>query len=138
MTLCWKRKFGESALPWRGIALGLNTVRSFRPHQLSDELETYIHESSVTGASAWSRLFDETMADLRFPYDGKQLSSAEIMNKLSDPSEEVRKSAAETFGAVLKANGRLFAQITNTLAKSKEIEDTKRSFERPCFFAKPF
>ncbi|MGB0844063.1 MAG: M3 family oligoendopeptidase [Alphaproteobacteria bacterium] len=123
-------KFAESAAltrykPW------IKQVRSFRPHQLSDELETYIHETSVTGAAAWSRLFDETMAELRFSFEGKELSSAEIMNKLSDPSEDVRKNAAQTFGAVLKQNGRLFAQITNTLAKNKEIEDTKRSFERP-------
>ena len=125
-----ERKYAESEdlaryRPW------LKQVRSFRPHQLSDELESYIHETSVTGAAAWSRLFDETMADLRFSFEGKELSSAEIMNKLSDPSEEVRKTAAETFGAVLKENGRLFAQITNTLAKNKEIEDTTRKFERP-------
>ncbi|MEO0360638.1 MAG: oligoendopeptidase F, partial [Pseudomonadota bacterium] len=46
--------------PW------LDRVRSFRPHQLSDELETFLHDQSVVGAAAWNRLFDETMAALEF------------------------------------------------------------------------
>ena len=64
--------------PW------LRDVRSFRPHQLDDEIERVLHEKSVTGRSAWVRLFDETMAGLRFPLDGKELTSAEIFDLLSD------------------------------------------------------
>ena len=48
--------------PW------LRDVRAFRPHQLSDELEKLLHEKSVAGRAAWVRLFDETIADLRFPF----------------------------------------------------------------------
>ncbi|MDB5660554.1 MAG: family oligoendopeptidase, partial [Cypionkella sp.] len=39
-------------------------MRAMRPHQLSDELEKYLHDASVVGASAWNKLFDETMAGL--------------------------------------------------------------------------
>ena len=47
--------------PW------LRDTRAFRPHQLSDELEKLLHEKYVAGRAAWVRLFDETIAELRFP-----------------------------------------------------------------------
>ena len=111
--------------PW------LRDVRLMRPHQLSEEAERLLHEKRLTGQSAWNRLFDETMADLRFPFDGRDLSSQEVLHLLSDPDAAVRKSAAESVGGVLGANIRLFALITNTLAKDKEIEDGWRKFATP-------
>ncbi len=111
--------------PW------LRDVRAFRPHQLSDDLEKLLHEKSVAGASAWRRLFDETEAALRFPIDGKELTSAEALHLLSEPDGAVRKTAAKAIGQVFGDNVRVFAQITNTLAKDKEIEDRWRQFKRP-------
>jgi len=111
--------------PW------LRDVRTFRPHQLSDELERMLHEKSVAGRAAWVRLFDETEAALRFRVHGKKLTSAEVLNLLSDRRPELRKAAAKEIGAVLGQNGRLFSLVTNTLAKDKEIEDRWRGFKRP-------
>jgi oligoendopeptidase F len=111
--------------PW------IRDVRSFRPHQLDDEIERVLHEKSVTGRSAWVRLFDETMAGLRFPLDGKQLTSSEIFDLMSDRDRAKREAAATSIGSVLTPNVRLFALITNTLAKDKQIEDGWRRFDRP-------
>jgi oligoendopeptidase F len=111
--------------PW------LRDVRAFRPHQLSDELETLLHEKYVAGAAAWTRLFDETVAALRFPIDGQDLTSAEALHLLSETDPAVRKSAAKAIGKVFGDNIRTFAHITNTLAKDKEIEDRWRKFKRP-------
>ena len=82
--------------PW------LQNVRSFRPHQLSDEVERTLHEKHVTGRSAWVRLFDETMAALRFPLDGKELASAEIFDLLSAKDRAVRERAATSSTAAAK------------------------------------
>jgi oligoendopeptidase F len=112
--------------PW------LRDTRAFRPFQLADDIETLLHEKSIAGRSAWVRLFDETMAGLRFPWnDGKVLTSAEILHLLSDHDGAVRKQAAGVLGEVLSQNARVFALITNTLAKDKEIEDRWRGFKRP-------
>jgi len=111
--------------PW------LRDTRAFRPHQLSDELEKMLHEKYVAGRAAWTRLFDETMAALRFSIDGKELTSAEALHLLSEPNPEKRKRAAKALGEVFGRNVRLFALITNTLAKDKEIEDRWRKFARP-------
>jgi oligoendopeptidase F len=111
--------------PW------LRDTRAFRPHQLSDELEKMLHEKYVAGRAAWTRLFDESIAQLRFPVDGKQLTSAEALHLLSEPDGATRKRAAKALGEVFGQNIRLFALITNTLAKDKEIEDRWRGFKRP-------
>jgi oligoendopeptidase F len=111
--------------PW------LRDVRSFRPHQLDDEIERVLHEKSITGRSAWVRLFDETMAGLRFPLDGKELTSAEIFDLLSDKDRARRQAAADAIAGVLEGRIRLFALVTNTLAKDKQIEDGWRHFARP-------
>ena len=111
--------------PW------LRDLRAFRPHQLSDELEQLLHEKQIAGRAAWTRLFDETIAHLRFPVNGRDLTESEVMNLLTDRDGAVRKAAAKSIGKVLGANLREFALITNTLAKDKEIEDKWRKFARP-------
>ncbi len=111
--------------PW------LRDVRLFREHQLSDEVERLLHEKHVVGRAAWNRLFDETIAGLRFPIGGKDLTCAEALNKLSDRNQAVRREAGEVVGRVLGDNIRLFALVTNTLAKDKEIEDKWRNYPRP-------
>ena len=111
--------------PW------LRDLRAMRPHQLSDDIESLLHEKYVVGRAAWTRLFDETMASLRFPFRGEQLTSAEILNRLTEREPAARRDAAKSLGTVLGANARIFALITNTLAKDKEIEDKWRGFARP-------
>ena len=105
--------------------------RAFRPHQLSQEIERLLHEKSVAGRAAWVRLFDETVAALRFPVDGKDLTSAEALHLLSNPDAGVRERAAKALATVFGDNIRAFALIVNTLIKDKEIEDRWRDFRRP-------
>src|SRR6202047_2595009 len=111
--------------PW------LRDTRAFRPHQLSDDIEKLLHEKYVAGRAAWTRLFDETIAELRFPFRGRELTEPEALDLLSDKDPDVRREAAHTIGEVLSKNARTFALITNTLAKDKEIEDRWRRFSRP-------
>ncbi|WP_374440683.1 M3 family oligoendopeptidase [Stella sp.] len=111
--------------PW------IHDTRAFRPHQLSDEAEQLLHDKSVAGRSAWVRLYDETTAALRFPVGDERLTMAEVLHHMSDRSPAVRREAATSLGQVLGDNARLFALVTNTLAKDKEIEDRWRRFARP-------
>ena len=111
--------------PW------LRDTRAYRPHQLADDVEKALHEKYVVGRSAWMRLFDETLAALRFPLDGKELTSAEIFDALQSKDRDRRRAAAGSISQTLNQNLRLFARITNTLAKDKQIEDGWRKFERP-------
>jgi oligoendopeptidase F len=82
----------------------------------------------VTAYSAWNRLFDETIARLRFKVAGKSLAIEPTLNLLQDKNEAVRRAAANALARTFKDNLRLFAQVTNTLAKDKEISDRWRGF----------
>ncbi len=109
--------------PW------IEDVRKGKPYQLEDKIEQLFHEKSVTAYGAWNRLFDETIAALRFTVDGEALSLEPVLNLMLDPSEAVREKAANAFGQGLKDNLRVFTLISNTLAKDKEISDRWRGFK---------
>lgn len=109
----------------------LDENRAFRPHQLSDEVEQVLHERRVAGSAAWVRLFDQTMAELRFPINGEELTMSDASNMLSSTKVEERKAAAKSIGEVLGKNIKLLSHVTNTLAKDKEIDDRLRKFDTP-------
>ncbi len=109
----------------------LDRIRAMRPYQLSDELEKFLHDQSVVGAAAWNRLFDETLAGLTFPVDGEELSLEATLNLLSDTDRSRRQAGAEALAAVFAEHLALFARITNTLAKEKEVEDRWRKLPTP-------
>jgi oligoendopeptidase F len=124
-----ERKSADPALahyrPW------LRDTRAFRPYQLSDDIEKLLNEKSVAGRAAWTRLFDETTAALRFPIGGKELTEPEALHLFSDRDAAVRREAGLSVGEVLGRHAPTFSLITNTLAKDKEIEDRWRGFKRP-------
>jgi oligoendopeptidase F len=108
--------------PW------LEDVRKDKPYQLEDRVEELFHEKSVTGHAAWNRLFDETIASLRFKVAGKALAIEPTLNLLQDADGKKRRAAAEALATTFKASLRTFTLITNTLAKDKEISDRWRGF----------
>ncbi|MCF6271757.1 MAG: M3 family oligoendopeptidase [Rhodobacteraceae bacterium] len=109
----------------------LDRLRAMKPYQLSDELEKFLHDTSVVGAAAWNRLFDETMAGLVFIVDGEETGLEATLNLLSDSDRARREVGARALAEVFMKNLPLFARITNTLAKEKEIEDRWRGLETP-------
>jgi oligoendopeptidase F len=109
--------------PW------IDDLRREKPYQLDERTERLFHEKSMTGYSAWNRLFDETIAALRFKVDGEDLAIEPTLNLLMDASEARRRAAAEALAQIFQQNLRLFGHITNTLAKDKEISDRWRGFK---------
>jgi oligoendopeptidase F len=108
--------------PW------IEDVRKEKPYQLEDRIEQLFHEKSVTGYGAFNRLFDETVASLRFKVEGKMLPIERTLDLLQDPAGARRKAAAEALARTFKDNLRVFTLVTNTLAKDKEISDRWRGF----------
>ena len=122
----------EKALKAPALALyrpWIEDLRLERPYQLEDKIERLFHEKSLTSHTAWSRLFDETLAALRFSVEGETLALEPTLNRLVHSEEARRKAAAEALAATFKENLRLFSQITNVLAKDKSISDEWRGFK---------
>ncbi|CCM76388.1 M3 family oligoendopeptidase [Rhizobium mesoamericanum] len=109
--------------PW------LIDLRKDKPYQLEDKLEQLFLEKSMTSAAAFNRLFDETMAELRFDVDGEKLPLEVTLNMLQEKDPEVRRKGAMALAKTFKENLRVFTLITNTLAKDKDISDRWRNFE---------
>jgi len=108
--------------PW------IDDLRLEKPFQLDQKLEQLFLEKSQTGAAAWNRLFNETIASLRIPFAGGNITLEEALDKLQEPSADLRRTAAEAISQVFKDNIRIFTLITNTLAKDKDISDKWRGF----------
>ncbi|HEY2529331.1 MAG TPA: M3 family oligoendopeptidase [Xanthobacteraceae bacterium] len=117
---------GDPALghyrPW------IEDVRRYKPYQLEDRVEQLFHEKSMTAYSAWNRLFDASIARLRFKVLGKTLAIEPTLSLLQDRAGAKRKAAAQALAQTFKENVQQFALVTNTLAKDKEISDRWRGF----------
>ena len=110
--------------PW------LRRVRAMKPHELSNELETFLAERGPISAQ-WPRLFDETLAAMKVRAGKDELTLAEALNRLSDPKAPRRKAAAEGLNEALAAQTRTMALVLNTVAADKALEDKWRGFKRP-------
>jgi len=108
--------------PW------LEDIRKDKPYQPEDRIEQVFHEKSTTSYGAFNRMFDQTIAGLRFKVGSKELAIEPTLNLLQDRAPEKRKAAAQALAKTFKANERTFALVTNTLAKDKEISDRWRGF----------
>jgi hypothetical protein len=74
----------------------LDHSRAMRPYQLSDEIETLLHDQSVVGASAWNKLFDETIAGLRFELDGEDMGMSKTARAAKPPRMRLAMFWAKT------------------------------------------
>jgi oligoendopeptidase F len=105
-----------------------NRIRAMKPYQLSDEMEKFLHDMGVVG-DAWERLFDETIASLKFDVDGETMGIEGTLNLLTDPDRATREAGARELADVFTENVKTFARVHNTQAKEKEIMDRWRGME---------
>ena len=105
-------------------------IRAMKPYQLSDEMEKFLHDMGVVG-DAWERLFDETIAGLKFDVDGEEKGIEETLNLLSEQDRSKREAGARALGETFTKNVKTFARVHNTQAKEKEVMDRWRGMPTP-------
>jgi oligoendopeptidase F len=108
----------------------IRRIRAMKPHQLSDELEKFLHDLGVVG-DAWERLFDETIAGLTFTVDGEEMGIEGTLNLLTEQDRDQREAAARELARVFGENIRTFSRVHNTAAKEKEVIDRWRKMPTP-------
>ncbi len=113
----------------------LEQKRAWRPHYLSEPEEKILEEKAITGRAAFVRLFDETVASLRFPFEhdgqSEMLSLQQINAKLYDADRTARKASAAGLTRGLRDNARLLTYVMNTLVLDHRSDCDLRHFDNP-------
>jgi oligoendopeptidase F len=106
----------------------LRSLRKFRPYLLSEPEERIVTEKTVSGVSAWSRLYEEQLGALRVSLDGDELSLETAMARLYDPDRDTRRAAAEAITQALEPGLRTRTFVFNTILLDKSIDDRLRGY----------
>jgi oligoendopeptidase F len=107
----------------------LRSLRKFRPYLLSEPEEKIFTEKSVSGVSAWGRLYEELLGALRVQLDGDEIALEEAMSKLYSSDRDLRRRAAEAVGEALSPGLRTRTYVFNTIVLDKSIDDRLRGYE---------
>jgi oligoendopeptidase F len=108
----------------------LRTARRYRPHLLSEPEEKLMAEKTLSGRSAWTRLFAEQASAVTVDLDDEpEPVSLEIaLARLHASDRDVRKHAAEQVTAALAPGLRTRAFVFNTLLADKMVDDRLRNY----------
>ncbi len=116
----------ERVAPYR---YHLESERRYRPHLLTEPEEKIDAEKSVTGRSAWVRLFSELSAEITVTLpDGVEAPLERGLALMMHPDRETRQHAAEAITAGLAPGLRTRAFIFNTLLADKATDDRLRQY----------
>ena len=117
----------------------LRNIRRYRQHLLTEPEERILTEKSLTGAGAWTRLFEEltSVIEVTLPGAGEAPGGEETekmplevaLSRLSMADREVRRTSAEAVTAALAPGLRTRAYLFNTLLADKATDDRLRSYD---------
>jgi oligoendopeptidase F len=122
-----ERVLGDPAL--ERYASVLRSERRYKPYQLTEPEERISAEKAVTGVSAWDRLFDELLSDLRVSLDDEDLALDEALARLSRLTDQgERGRVAEAVTETLRPGLRTRGYVLNTILNERAIEDRLRGY----------
>jgi len=116
----------------------LRSMHLYRDHMLSEPEEQLLTEKSVSGGSAWVRLFDEQTSAITVELpaslvggEGDEPTTLPLeagLSMLQAPDRDIRRTAAEAVTAGLEPGLRTRAFIFNTLLLDKSVDDRLRRY----------
>ncbi len=108
----------------------LRNVRRYREHLLSEPEEKILSEKSLTGAGAWTRLFEELTSSIKVELggDAEPVALDVALSRLALADRETRRTAAEAVTEALAPGLRTRAFLFNTLLADKGIDDRLRHY----------
>ena len=86
-------------------------------------------EKSVSGVSAWGRLYEELLGAIRVDLDGDEIGLEEAMSKLYSGDRDLRRRSAEAVTESLAPGLRTRTYVFNTIVLDKSIDDRLRGYE---------
>ncbi len=111
------------------VAHHLANMRKMRPHLLSEDAEQVLNATSVTGAPAWVRLFEELTSSIEVDWNDDKVPLDAALSNLQHPDRQVRQSVAQAVSVALEPGLRTRAYVYNTLLLDKSVDDKLRGFD---------
>jgi oligoendopeptidase F len=113
--------------PW------IEHIRLFKPHFLTEAVESALTKRSPFDSSAWSEFFDEVEADLEFKFRGATKNLTELSHLLTGSKDAEER--AEALKCLNEGLGGPFAkysaQTLYMVAGLKGVEDKERGYAHP-------
>lgn len=113
----------------------LQGIRKFRPYTLKENEERLLTRKNLTGISAFTKLFDELSASLKYrmELDGeeKDFTGEELLSLLHHTSPDVRFRAMTTFLEKHGEHGIVFNSVFNNMALDHGQEMELRQYATP-------
>ena len=113
----------------------LESLRKFHPHTLPEREEGLLKQKSLTGAEAFSRLFDEVSAAFRYTMtlDGEEqeFTGEELLGLLHHTDAAVREQAFTTFLKRHEEQGIVFSAVFNTVVLDHGQDLELRNYRHP-------
>jgi oligoendopeptidase F len=106
----------------------LRNVRRYRDYLLSEPEEKILSEKSLTGAGAWTRLFEELTSAIEVQLPEQTVALDVALSKLALADRETRRTAADAVTEALAPGLRTRAFLFNTLLADKGIDDRLRHY----------
>jgi oligoendopeptidase F len=113
--------------PW------IEHVRLFKPHFLSEPVESALMKRSPFDSSSWSEFFDEAEADLQFKFRGSAVNLTEMMHVITESKDaEERAEAMKCVNEGLAGPfAKYSAQTLYMVVGLKAVEDKERGYAHP-------
>lgn len=111
----------------------LSNIRDNKKYKLSLQEEQVILNLSPIGVDAFARLFDESLANMRFNgvKDSEKIGEEEILGLLHAEQRKIRKKVQKNFTKGLRENTHLLTYILNMVRKNVAIMQNMRGYEKP-------
>lgn len=107
----------------------LRTERLLKDYTLSEPEEKILNELSITGRDGWGRYFGEVMSNLRYPWEGSEITQSALLHKLRDADRDVRQKATDVMTEVLKENLHTTTFVFNMMLADKASRDRLRGYQ---------
>ena len=125
------KKLVSKKSPIRKYKIFFEKLRAMKPYQLSEKMENFLNEYGSSTRNSWCKLFDETISEMSILMNNKRYSLEQAIHLLQSPNSRLRQSTGIKLAKEFQGNLTVFARITNSLAKEKQIEDSWRKFKSP-------
>lgn len=113
--------------PW------IEHLRVFKPHLLTEPVESALTKRRLFGDEAWSEFFDELEADLSFDFRGEKKTLTEMLHTLSESKDATERSECmKTINEGFNCHfAKYSAQTLYVVAGLEAIERKERGYRHP-------